>query len=137
MRTLLREAFGIALCAAIFLGASALERRFPLPLPPGVLGALCLTVLLASSRRVLLAAVAPGADRLLRHLGLLFVPAAVLALRQRALLLPALLPLALVIVGSSVVGLLVAGVLAERLSRRDATPPGGDAAAAREEEPGT
>jgi holin-like protein len=134
---LLREAVGVLLCSAIFLGAGALERRFPLPLPPGVLGALVLAALLASSRRTLLPAVAPGADRLLRHLGLLFVPAAVLALRQRALLLPALLPLGLVIVVSSIVGLVVAGVLTERLSRRDASPPGGDAAAAREEEPGT
>jgi holin-like protein len=137
VRTLIREAFGIAVCAAIFLGAGAFERRFPLPLPAGVLGALFLTALLASSRRVLLAAVAPGADRLLRHLGLLFVPAAVLALRQRALLVPALLPLALVVVVSSVVGLVVAGVVTEKLSRRDTTPPEGDTAAAREEEPGT
>jgi putative effector of murein hydrolase LrgA (UPF0299 family) len=68
---------------------------------------------------------------------LLFVPAAVLALRQRTMLLPALLPLLLVVAVSTSVGLVVAGVLTERLSRRDRPPPGKDSAATREEEPGT
>ena len=117
-RALLREPLGIAVCCAIFLGADALEHRFPLPLPPGVVGALLLATLLVS-RLLPLPSVAPGADRLLRHLGLLFVPAAVLALRQRTMLLPALLPLLLVVVVSTSVGLVVAGVLTERLSRRD------------------
>jgi holin-like protein len=137
-RALLREALGIAVCCATFLGADALERRFPLPLPPGVVGALFLAALLAS-RLLPLSRVAPGADRLLRHLGLLFVPAAVLALRQRALVIPALLPLVVVIVASTAVGLVVGGVLTERLARADGSRPGDsdDSAAAREEEAGT
>jgi len=129
------ESFGIALCAALFVGAEALGARVKLPLPPGIVGALVLAALMAA-RVSPLAWVAPGGDRLLRHLVLFFVPPAVLVLRQRALLLPAIAPILLVVVVSSTVGLIVAGLLTERLARRDG-PPSDDVAAAREEEPGT
>jgi holin-like protein len=130
-----RESGGIAVCAVTFFGADALGRQVALPLPAGVVGALVLVALLAL-RILPLSRVAPGANRLLRHLGLLFVPAAVLALRQRALLFPALVPLLLIVALSTTVGLVVAGALTERLSRREG-PSDGDAAVAREEEAGT
>ncbi len=127
--TFAHESLGVAICGLVFFAADTLERHLPLPLPPGVVGALVLVTVLGL-RLLPLTRVAPGADRLLRHLGLLFVPAAVLALRQRALLLPALLPLALIVAVSTTVGLVVAGTLTERLSRRDG-PAEDDAAAAR------
>jgi putative effector of murein hydrolase LrgA (UPF0299 family) len=140
-RSLLCEAPGLALCTGAFLGAEALGRRVPLPLPPGIVGALFVTALLLirparAPRLDLMAVVAPGGDRLLRHLGVLFVPAAVLALRQRAVLVPALLPLAILVGASTTVGLVVAGLLTEWLARGDGAQ-GSDTAAAREEGPGT
>ena len=135
VKRLLREALGIAVCCALFVAASAIAARVPLVVPPGVVGALALVALLASGA-LRLPWVAAGSDRLLRHLGLLFVPAAVLALRQRSVLEPVLLELGLVVVGSTTVGLVVAGVLTERLARVQGGRPD-DVAAAREEEAGT
>lgn len=135
MRAFLGDAIGIATCCVIFLAADAVAPHLGLPLPSGIVGALVLAAALVT-RALPMARVAPGADRLLRHLGLLFVPAAVLSLRQRALLMPALLPLAVVVVVSTVVGIVVTGALTAWLARREA-PGGEDQAAAREEEPGT
>jgi holin-like protein len=135
VRSFLREALGIAICVAAFMGADALGRRVTLPLPPGIVGAIVLAGL-AASGVLPLPLVAPGADRLLRHLGMLFVPAAVLALRQRAVLAPAIGSIVFIVSLSSVVGMVVAGVVTERLARGDGAK-GEDAAAAREEEPGT
>lgn len=135
VRVWLGDAIGIAVCCGIFLAADAAAPHLGLPLPSGIVGALALAAAMAL-RAVPLARIAPGADRLLRHLGLLFVPAAVLSLRQRALLMPALLPLAVVIVVSSVIGIVVTGTLTAWLARREAAS-GDDQAAAREEEPGT
>ena len=135
VRAFLGDTIGIATCSAIFLAANAVAPHLGLPLPSGIVGALALAAALAT-RALPMARIAPGADRLLRHLGLLFVPAAVLSLRQRALLMPALLPLAVVVVVSSVVGIVVTGALTAWLARRESTR-GEDQAAAREEEPGT
>jgi holin-like protein len=135
IKSYLREIPGLAICVAAFVLADALARRVAVPLPPGIVAALALAALLGL--RVLpLAWVAPGGDRLLRHLGVLFVPAAVLALRQRALLAPAIVPLAIIVAVATTVGLIVAGVITERLAARDGAEAD-DAAAAREEEPGT
>src|SRR5689334_1906496 len=107
-RVLLRESVGIAVCAAIFVGAGLLARALPVAraLPPGIVGALVLAALLLT--RVLpLDGIAPGCDRLLRHLGLFFVAPAVLAIERRDLLVPALAPLVTLVVVSTTVGLIV------------------------------
>jgi len=112
----LREAVGIAVCCVLFLGASALARHVALPVPAGILGTVTLAALLGA--RVLPRdLVMPGGDRLLRYLVLFFVPAAVLVMRQRALLWSALLPFVAVVVVAAVVGLVVAGRVAHLLER--------------------
>jgi putative effector of murein hydrolase LrgA (UPF0299 family) len=55
---------------------------------------------------------------LLRHLGLFFVPASVLALRQRTSLLAAWMPLLVIIAVSTSLGLLVTGWVTTKLTPR-------------------
>ncbi len=117
-RRLLREAVGVALCCAIFIGASALGRQVALPVPAGIVGALALAGLLVA-RILPLSVVMPGGDRLLRHLVIFFVPAAVLAVRQRALLWSTLVPMIVIVVVATTVGLVVAALIAQRLARAE------------------
>ena len=118
-------AVGIAICIACLLGAQRLVLLLHLPIPSGVLGALELLALLGT-KVVPLARVASGADLLLSQLGLFFVPALVLALRQEALLVASMIPLLTIIVVSTAVGLAVTGWVATALDV-DANPPLADA----------
>jgi holin-like protein len=112
----MKAATGLASCVALFAALDAIGARVGLPLPAGLMGALVWTAVLLA-RPAALPSVRVGADLLLRYLGLLFVPAAVLSLRQRTAFLPALAPLALVIIVSTTVGLVTTGWCVERLSR--------------------
>lgn len=119
----LRLLLGLVLLGAIFLGSDALARAIKLPLPGNVVGMGVLFVLLLTGV-VPRAIIERAADLLLRHLSLLFVPAAVAVARHRRLLGDSWLGLAVVVVVSTAVVLLVTGLVAERLVR--AEPLGDD-----------
>lgn len=108
----------LAALTAISLGCDWLSRRFALPLPGNVIGAIVLFALL-SVGAVRLAWVERGGDLLLKHLSLFFVPAAVGVLRHRATLRPALVEIAIVLVVTTALAMLTTGVAAERLARRE------------------
>ncbi len=119
---LARRALGtlaqIALLAGLALGCDWLSRRFALPLPGNVIGAIVLFALL-SLGAVRLAWVERGSDLLLKHLSLFFVPAAVGVLKHRAALRPALLEIAIVLVVTTALTMLGTGLVAERLARAE------------------
>jgi holin-like protein len=110
----LRLVLGLAILAAIFLACDALARAVHLPLPGNVVGMAVLFVLLVTGI-VPRTVVDSAADLLLKHLSLLFVPAAVAVARHRRLLGDSFVALAVVVVVSTVVVLLVTGLVAERL----------------------
>jgi holin-like protein len=114
----LRLAGSLALLAAIFLGADRLARALDAPVPGNVLGLLVLLVLLATGV-VKLSWVETGADLLLRHLGLFFVPAAVAVLAHRGILRGALGALAVVVIGSTAIVMVVTGWVGGMLLGRD------------------
>jgi holin-like protein len=109
---------GVAILVAIWAGADATARALDLPVPGNVLGMLALFALLAAGV-VPRTWVERGADLLLKHLSLFFVPPAVAVLRHRGLLAQAPLAVAIVIVPVTFVVLLVSGRVAERLVRRE------------------
>ena len=120
MRRHLQSALAVALLAAIFFGADALCRATHLPIPSNVVG-LAVLLLALFARAVRLSWIERGADALLRHLGLFFVPAAVAVVRHVEVLRASLSSIVAIVVVSTLLVLLVTGLVAERLCRaRDA-----------------
>ena len=90
-----------------------------LPVPGAVVG-LVVLLLVGARSRALVERVEPAGGPLLRHLQLLFVPPGVGALTQLSTIAREAGPLALAVVGSFAAGLLVAGLLLQRLLGRRA-----------------
>ncbi|WP_432544249.1 CidA/LrgA family protein [Kineococcus sp. SYSU DK002] len=107
----------LALLLGLQLLGTVLVDVTGLPVPGAVVG---LAVLLGVGARFpgLARRAEPAADPLLKHLQLLFVPPGVGALTQLSTLVEQAGPLALAVVGSFAAGLVVAGVLLQRLLRR-------------------
>jgi putative effector of murein hydrolase LrgA (UPF0299 family) len=106
----------------VLLGCQLLGAAFVdwlgLPLPGAVLGMVALFCILAWRRRVP-ADVDATASMLLRHLGLLFVPAGVGVMRQIQPLSENALGLALTLGGSTLAALLVTAWVMQRLAGRE------------------
>lgn len=111
-----RLAIGLAILAALFVCCDLVSRALHLPLPGNVVG-MAVLFLLLSTGALPRSLVESAADLLLKHLSLLFVPAAVAVARHRRLLGESFLALAVLVVVSTIVVLLVTGLLAERLVR--------------------
>lgn len=112
-----RALLQIGVLSAFFVGSTALSRALHLPIPGNVVGALLLALLLAVGV-VPLRWVEDGADLLLKNLGLLFVPAAVLVVRIVPSVRHQLWAIALVMVVSTLIVLVVTGLLSERWKNR-------------------
>ena len=105
-------------------------RALGLPIPGAVLGMALLTVALLLRRRppAPQAALTRTAGVLLRWMGLLFVPAGVGVMANAGPILAELLPIVVAIVGSSLAGLIVTGVVMQcmigrrMIGRRDTQP---------------
>jgi holin-like protein len=111
----------IALLAGIFLGCDRLAEALGAPIPGNVLGILVLFLLL-SFRVLRLEWVAEGADFLLAHLSLFFVPAVVSVIALVGPLRSSLLGVAVVMVSTTMVVMLATGWTAERLATPEKTP---------------
>jgi holin-like protein len=113
MQTLIGAAWLLGLQAA----GELLARGLALPFPGPVVGMLLLLVALNAS--AVRACVAACADFLLAHLSLLFVPVAVGVMSYLPLLAAHGVRLALVLVGSTWIGLAVTSLLLRWLMRAD------------------
>jgi holin-like protein len=113
----LRAVLQVGLLSALYFGVDFVARALHLPLPGNVVGALLLLVLL-STGIVPIRWVEEGADLLLSHLALLFVPAAVLVVRVIPTVRRELPALVIVMVVTTFIGLTVAGSIAERWKKR-------------------
>lgn len=89
-----------------------------LPVPGPVVGMALLFVVLTVRRPAAGAGVFTAADALLRHLQLLFVPAGVGVVAYLAVLRADAVPVLGALVGSWLIGLVVAGGLVELMARR-------------------
>ena len=116
MARALRIALGLAVLASIDLIGEWIAKATSAPIPGNVVGMLLLAALLLA-RVVPLKFVEEGADLLLKWLALLFVPAAVSVVRYWGLLRGELVGIVAVVVVTTVVVMLVTGVLAERTQR--------------------
>ncbi len=94
-----------------------LVRALGLPVPGPVFGMMLLFGLLLARGGEVPAPLAATADGLLRHLGLLFVPAGVGVVLHLELLAEAFAPIALVILAGTLAAIGVTGLLAARLLR--------------------
>jgi holin-like protein len=116
--------------ACLLLAQSAgelLVRALRLPLPGPVLGLGLVLALLAwaPTRQWLAAPVEAAADGLLAHLSLLFVPLGVGVIAHLGLLGGHALALALVVLVSTLAGLVVTGLVLQALWREAPTVPAG------------
>ncbi|MGC8524455.1 MAG: CidA/LrgA family protein [Acidibrevibacterium sp.] len=104
-----------------FIG-EVLTRALALPVPGPVLGMLILLAGLALGGRAGKSApeVKRAAEGLLSHLGLLFVPAGVGVITELDVLGANWLAVVLTLFGSTMAGLIVTGVVMQRLARPDA-----------------
>ena len=93
-----------------------------LPLPGNVVGVLLLSVLLLSGA-VPMSWVSEGADFLLRHLVLFFVPAVVAVVSLGPLVRGAVLPLLSILVVTTVAVMVITGLIAQRLARPSRDDP--------------
>lgn len=99
------------------LAGELLARAFALPVPGPVIGmALLLAALLA--RRAVPEALGRTADGLLAHLGLLFVPAGVGVVMHLEVLAADAAPIALAILGGTLVAIGITGRIAARMLGR-------------------
>ena len=109
----------LALLLGLQLLGTLLVDLAHLPVPGAVVG-LVVLLLVGARSRALVERVEPAGGPLLRHLQLLFVPPGVGALTQLSTIAREAGPLALAVVGSFAAGLLVAGLLLQRLLGRRA-----------------
>jgi holin-like protein len=113
-----------------------LRRGLHLPIPGPVIGMFLLAaVLVAANRGRAETAVSAGltqtAGILIRHMGLLFVPAGVGVIAESSLLRQQWLPIIAALIGSTLLGVAVTGLVMFRVSRRlekCAAPPAAGAA---------
>lgn len=126
-----RVVLGLALLAGLYVGVAWAVRALHLPVPSNLVALFVLLGLL--SARVLpafvRASVEAAADLLLKHLSLLFVPAAVAVVRYASLVQSHLGDVTLVLVVTTFVVLIVTGRVAEWLLARDdprESPAGSD-----------
>jgi holin-like protein len=113
MSAALRVIVGLGVLAAIDLCGEWIARATHAPIPGNVLGMLLLSALLFA-RIVPSKLVEGGADFLLKWLGLLFVPAAVSVVQHWALVRQEIVGIAIVVVATTMIVMLVTGVIAER-----------------------
>ena len=111
---LLRLAGGLALLVALNAAGSWLARTAHLPLPGSVLGMLALTALI-EARVLPLHVVDRAAQLLVRHLALLYVPAAVAIVAYTSTLLQDVVTVVCASLASLVAVLVVVGVLVQRV----------------------
>ncbi|MHB8875554.1 MAG: CidA/LrgA family protein [Myxococcaceae bacterium] len=116
--TTVRTLFQVALLGLLFVGCDAASRWLHLPLPGNVVGVLVLLALLATGV-VRLAWIERGADLLLASLSLFFVPAVVASVRLVPALRGSLGGIAVVMVATTALVMVLTGVIAERLARRE------------------
>jgi holin-like protein len=110
----LRRAVGqTVILSAIFAVADAGVRRWSLPLPGGVVGAVVLAILLLTGA-LPIRWFEEGADLLLRWLGLFFVPASVLAIQVWPAVRPFVAEITAVVLGSFLLVLYLTAIVAER-----------------------
>lgn len=114
----LRTGLQLVLLGALFAVCRAAVARSGLPLPAGLLALLVLLALLLT-RALPERAVGSGADALLRILPALFLPPGIGVVRELHLVDGHGLALAAVLVGSLLVGQLVAGVVAQAAVQRE------------------
>ncbi|QXM24280.1 CidA/LrgA family protein [Elioraea tepida] len=100
------------------LAGEIVVRATGLPLPGPILGMLLLFLFLLWRGGEVPAPLAAVADGLLRHLGLLFVPAGVGVIAHLGLLAEALLPIALAVSIGTLVAIAFTGRLMQALARR-------------------
>lgn len=112
----LRTIGSVTALVLVFVAADVVVRRWSLPLPAGVVGAIALSVALFLGV-VPLRWVERGADVLLEWLGLFFVPAGVGILRHVGVLRRDLFGVVTVVVVSTAVTMAVTGWLADRRAR--------------------
>ncbi len=116
--TVARIVVQLVLLGALFALCHWAVARTGLPLPAGLLALLILMALLLT-RALPEPAVGNGADALLRILPVLFLPPGIGIIRELHLLRGHALGFAAVLLGSLVVGQVVAGVVAEAAVRRE------------------
>ncbi len=107
----------LTLLLACQLVGEVLARALGLPVPGPVIGLGLLFAGLALRRRPAPAAVDEGADTLLRHLSLLFVPAGVGVVQYLPLLADQWLAVVASVVGSAVAAIAVTGLVLQLLTR--------------------
>jgi len=112
----------VGVLSAVFAAWLLVGRLWRLPLPAGLLAMLTVLGLLLT-RLLPLAAVQRGASFLLRHIGILFVPVCVGAVRQLPLLRAHGWAFAGLIVAGALAGQAVCGVVAQALCRRTVSVP--------------
>lgn len=113
----LRVAIQFAVLVAVSLVAELVVGGMQLPVPSNAVGMLLLFLLLQCGA-LPLEQVSAGAALLVRHLAFFFIPIAVGLIAYRELLATTGLALLLVIAASAIVGVLVAGLVAQVLKRR-------------------
>jgi holin-like protein len=113
----LRAVLQVGILSALYFGADFAARALHLPLPGNVVGAIVLAILLVTGI-VPLGWVEEGADLLLSHLALLFVPAAVMVVRVLPTVRRELPSIAIVMVVTTFLGMAIAGSIAERWKKR-------------------
>jgi holin-like protein len=115
---LLRTGLQLVVLGVLFAGCQWLVAGTGIPVPPGLLALLVLIGLLVS-RLVPERAVGQGADLLLRYLPVIFLPPGIGVIRELHLVRGHTLGLALVLLGSLVVGQLVAGLVGQAVVKRE------------------
>ena len=115
---LLRTGLQLVVLGVLYAGCQWLVARTGIPVPPGLLALLVLIGLLLT-RAVPERAVDQGGDLLLRYLPVIFLPPGIGVIRELHLVRGHGLGLALVLVGSLVVGQVVAGRVAQMMVDRE------------------
>ena len=115
---LLRTGLQLVVLGVLYAGCQWLVTRTGIPVPPGLLALLVLIGLLLT-RAVPERAVDQGGDLLLRYLPVIFLPPGIGVIRELHLVRGHGLGLAAVLLGSLVVGQLVAGLVGQAMANRE------------------
>ena len=116
--TVLRTGVKLVVLGVLFAVCQWLVKRTGIPVPAGLLALLVLIALLLT-RVVPERAVDEGGDLLLRYLPVIFLPPGIGVIRELHLVRGHGLGLALVLLGSLVVGQLVAGLVGQTVVNRE------------------
>jgi holin-like protein len=114
----IRTGVQLVVLGVLYVGCQWLVARTGIPVPPGLLALLVLIGLLLS-RAVPEKAVDQGGDLLLRYLPVIFLPPGIGVIRELHLVRGHGLALAAVLLGSLVVGQLVAGLVGQAMIDRE------------------